>query len=332
MSYDLTLAICAYNCEKYIEETLSCILNQTFQQFDLLIVNDYSTDNSIAIVEKLFKQHSRQYELVNFEKNQGIGYARHFVERYVKTPYLIFIDADDLPYPSLVEKLYNKITSDSDLMAVGCYLGYINKNGKKIGGGLFLGDTNKESFYERAKNKKMFFMQPTAIYDRALALSVGGYNIEGFPAGKPRYQDFCEDLDLWTRMSDLYIDGKAIIVIPEILCKYRKHEQGLSSNTFYMSLKMKYVKTNLLRRRAGEKELTFVAFRQSLSEKELCRLKRDSVVADSLRNGVFYLKKGRIFTGVYLLLKSIILKPAYFWQKLKSNSGIILPICKTKKW
>lgn len=67
-------------------------------------------------------------------------------------------------------------------------------------------------------------MQPTAIYDRDAALSVGGYIIDGFPSGKPRYQDYCEDLDLWTRMSDLYIEGKAIVVIPETLCLYRKGE------------------------------------------------------------------------------------------------------------
>lgn len=319
---DLTLIICLYNAEKYIKETLQCIIQQTYQNFNLLIVNDCSTDDSVSIVEDFFKQCPRQYELINLEKNRGIGYVRHFAERLVKTKYIIFVDADDLPYPPLIDKLYHKITSDADLMAVGCHLEYINSKGKKIGGGLFLGDTTKESFYEKAKNKKMFFMQPTAIYDREISLSVGGYNIEGFPEGRPRYQDFCEDLDLWTRMSDLYVESKAIIVIPEILCKYRKHEQGLSSNTFYMNLKMRYVKTNLLRRRSGERELTFIDFYNSLSEDELNQLKRNSVVADSLRNGVFYLKKGNVFKGGYLFLKSIIMNPIYFWQKLKSNSGI----------
>lgn len=125
------------------------------------------------------------------------------MEEHVSTKYLLFIDADDCPYPALIEKLYNKISSDDDLMAVGCHLEYINNNGNKMNGGIFLGETSKEGFYEKAAKEKLIFMQPTAIYDRLLALQVGGHNITGFPNGKPRYQDLCEDLDLWTRMSDL---------------------------------------------------------------------------------------------------------------------------------
>lgn len=133
-------------------------------------------------------------------------------------------------------------------------------------------------------------MQPTAIYDRELALSVGGYVIDGYPEGKPRYQDYCEDLDLWTRMSDLYTEGKAIIVVPKVLCQYRKGN-GLSSSSFNMILKMRYTKTNLLRRRSGEKELTFVDFYRGLSVQELKEYQRDAKAADTLRNSVFYLQR-----------------------------------------
>jgi GT2 family glycosyltransferase len=236
---------------------------------------------------------------------------------------MIFVDADDLPYPTLIEKLYNKIESDNDLMAVGCYLEYINTKGKKIGGGLFLGESSKSKFIEKASNKKLVFMQPTAIYNRELSLSVGGYNINGFPEGKPRYQDYCEDLDLWTRMSDLYTEGKAIVVIPEVLCGYRKHEQGLSASFFNMSVRMRYVKTNLLRRRSGQNELTFIEFYNSLPAKDINELRLDSVVAESLRKGVFLVKNRRFIAGSFYILKSIILKPGYFWEKFKKNSGIL---------
>ena len=69
MTNDLTLAICMYNAEKYIEETLQCIMTQTMQDFHLLIVNDCSTDNSVQIVEDFFKRNLRQYELVNLPQN-----------------------------------------------------------------------------------------------------------------------------------------------------------------------------------------------------------------------------------------------------------------------
>ena len=318
---NLTLAICVYNAEKYIKETLLSVAVQTMQDFHLLIVDDCSTDGSVAAIEEFFNENPRQHELVSFEENKGIGHARHFAERHAQTKYMMFLDADDILYPTAIERMYTTITGDMDLMAVGCYLEYINEKGKKIGGGLFLGEKTKEKFREKAAAKKLFFMQPTAIYDREQALSVGGYVIDGYPAGKPRYQDFCEDLDLWTRMSDLYTQGKAIIVVPEVLCKYRKGG-GLSSNSFNMIIKMRYTKCNLLRRRNGEKELTFIDFYNSLSPAQLKELRKDAGAADALRNAAFYLKKGNIFKGAWEIIKCIWYRPLYIWDKIKHNSGI----------
>ena len=316
---DLTLAICVYNADKYIKETLESVMAQTMQDFHLLIVNDCSTDNSLAIIKDFFKKNPRQFETVSFDENSGIGHARHFAERKATTKYMMFLDADDMLYPNAIETMYKKITSDTDLMAVGCYLEYVNEKSKRIGGGIFLGEKTKEGFYEKAQNRKLIFMQPTAIYNRKMALSVGGYVIDGYPKGKPRYQDYCEDLDLWTRMSDLYTQGKAIIVVPEILCKYRKIGNGLSANSFNMILKMRYTKQNLLRRRNGEKELSFIEFRDTLSPKELKKLEKEAKAADSLRNGVFYLKRKNVFKGTWEIAKSIYYRPGYIFDKLKHN-------------
>ena len=265
---NLTLAICMYNAERFISETLQSVMNQTMQAFDILIIDDCSTDNSVQLVNKFFDNNPRQYKLVRLEENRGICHARHYAERNAQTPFMMFLDADDILLPKAIEKMYKKIEDDDDLMAVGCYLDYIDKNGKKIGGGLYLGEKNKEDFIDKASRKKLIFMQPTAIYRREYSLKVGGYIIDGYPQGKPRWQDYCEDLDLWTRMSDLYKEGKAIVVIPETLCLYRK-STGLSSNSFYMILKMKYTKSNLLRRREGMNDLTFEDYYSAIPEAEL---------------------------------------------------------------
>lgn len=319
MNIDLTLALCMYNAERYIEETLQCIMAQTMQSFHLLIVNDCSTDNSVRVVEDFFRRNPRQYELVNLLKNGGLCAGRRYVEEHATTRYILFVDADDCPYPTLVEKLYEKITSDDDLIAVGCHLEYIDSNGKKMKGGIFLGETTKKGFYEKAANEKLIFMQPTAIYDRETALQVGGHNITGFPEGKPRYQDLCEDLDLWTRMSDLYKEKKAIVVVPEILCRYRKHEQALSANSFGMILRMRHIKTNLKRRRRGERELSFMEFRETMSEEELKKLEKEAQAANSLRNAYYYLKKGNAILFVRDLCISIYNNPAYIVDKIKHN-------------
>ena len=315
---NLTVAICVYNAEKYIEKTLASVINQSTQDFYLLIIDDCSSDSSIIKIEQIFELNPRQYELISFDKNKGICYGRHFAERHAKTKYLMFLDADDILLPDAIKKMWDKIKSDQDLIAVGCHLDYIDENDKKIGGGLYLGETTKDAFISKAAAGKLIFMQPTAIYDREASLRVGGYIIDGYPEGKPRYQDYCEDLDLWTRMSDLYTDGKAIVVIPETLCLYRKGG-GLSSNSFNMILKMRYTKTNVRRRRAGMKDMTFLEYYSSLSDKTILELKNEASVADNLRNGAILLKKGNAIKGAWLILRSIIARPSYFLDKIKHN-------------
>lgn len=318
MKTDLTLAICMYNAEKYIEETLLCIMAQTKQDFYLMIINDCSTDNSADVVNRFFVDHPRQYEMVNLPENRGLAFGRRYVEEHADTKYLLFVDADDCPLPLFVEKLYDKISSDSQLMAVGCYLEYMNLDGKKTKGGIFIGETSKNGFYQKALKEKLIFMASTSIYNREVALSVGGHNIYGFPEGKPRYQDLCEDLDLWTRMSDLYVDGKAIIVVPEVLYKYRKGD-GISTGAYGMLLRMRHIKTNLKRRRSGDKELSFIDFQNSLSEKEIASLKKEATSVNSFRNAYYYLKKGNFLLFIKNIFISIYNNPKYMMDKIKHN-------------
>ena len=307
-----------YNAEKYIEETLSCIMAQTMQDFHLLIVNDCSTDGSVECVKRFFKQNPRQYELVSLPENRGLCAGRRFVEEHATTKYLLFVDADDCPLPYFVEKLYKKIISDDKLIAVGCYLQYIDLYGRRIKGGIFLGETTKDSFFQKARNGKLIFMASTSLYDREIALSVGGHNINGFPKGKPRYQDLCEDLDLWTRMSDLYTEGKAIVVIPEVLYYYRKGD-GISLSSLGMLLRMRHIKMNLKRRRKGLDEWSFIDFRAQLSTEEMRRLEKDACAADALRRAYYHLHAGHIMAGVKDLFLSIKSNPHYFVDKVKHN-------------
>lgn len=318
MKTEVTLAICMYNAEKYIEETLACIMTQTMQDFHLLIVNDCSTDGSVECVKRFFKQNPRQYELVSLPENSGLCAGRRFVEEHATTKYLLFVDADDCPLPYFVEKLYKKIISDDKLIAVGCYLQYIDLYGRRIKGGIFLGETTKDSFFQKARNGKLIFMASTSLYDREIALSVGGHNINGFPKGKPRYQDLCEDLDLWTRMSDLYTEGKAIVVIPEVLYYYRKGD-GISLSSLGMLLRMRHIKMNLKRRRKGLDEWSFIDFRAQLSTEEMRRLEKEACAADALRRAYYHLHAGHIMAGVKDLFLSIKSNPHYFVDKVKHN-------------
>lgn len=318
---DLTLTICVYNAEKYIEETLESVIAQTVQEFHFLIINDCSIDNTVQVIKSYLEIHHRQYELINFNINQGIAYARNYAINHAMTKYMLFIDADDIIDKRLVEKEYTQISLDTDLIGVSCWSEFINENGKRIHGGTYLGEVTKEKFIEKASRCKLIFLPIHTIFDREIAIRCGGFCINGFSLGKPRLQDYCEELDLWTRMSDFYTEGKAFITIPEVLYKYRKSD-GLSSNHFYMIIKMRYTKTNLLLRRAGNSELTFTEFYNSLSDQEMEQLKKESMAADALRNGFFYLKKGNWILSMCLILKCIWYRPLYIWEKVKNNFRI----------
>lgn len=318
---NLTLAICVYNAEKYIKETLQSVAAQTMQDFHLLVVDDCSTDGSIVAIKEFFEEHPRQYELISFEENGGIAHARNFAISHSTTEYLLFVDSDDIFDKELIDKQYKAITADKELIGVSCWSRFINEKGEKIHGGTFLGETTKEGYIEKARKKKLIFLPIHTMFHRQSAIDAGNICIKGFASTRPRMQDFCEELDMWTRMSDLHVNNKAIITLPEVLYYYRKSD-GLSSNHFNMIIKMRYTKTNLLRRRAGEKELTFIEFYNSLAPNQLKELHNDANAADALRNGAFYLKKGNIFKGAWEILKCIYYRPLYIWDKIKHNSGI----------
>lgn len=321
MRTEITLAICMYNAEKYIEETLSCVMAQTMQDFHLLLVDDCSTDRTVEYVERFFHQNQRQYELVKLAQNQGIAYGRNFALHHAQTKYLIFVDSDDLPLPLLLEKEYQVLSNDENLIAVSSWSQFIDAKSKKMRGGLFIGDTTKAQFLKRAQAAKRVYLPIQTMFDRAAAIRVGGFSLDGYPDGKPRYRDFCEDLDLWTRLSDLYAEGKYIIVLPEVLYLYRKSE-GLSSSHFNMIIKMEYVKVNLRRRRRGVEEISFIDYYNSLSEIERARLQKDSHAADCLRNGVFYIREKKIIRGLALLFECVWNHPSYIIDKLIANSGL----------
>ncbi|MCY2687797.1 glycosyltransferase family 2 protein [Salinimicrobium sp. TH3] len=323
MQNNLTIAICAYNSANVIEETLACVLKQTFQEFDLLIINDCSSDNTFNVVQDFLKKNKRQFKLINLEENKGIANARQLALIEAKTKYLLFIDSDDLPHPSLVKKQYEMIISDKNIIAVSSWLRYIDEKGDKLKGGFFIGSRTKEEFDSLARREKLIFLPIQTLFNREIALQVGGFRLDNFPIGKPRYRDFCEDLDLWTRMSDLYKDGKYIITIPEVLYYYRKGNEGVSSNAVAMSLKMKFIKKNLKLRRAGFNEIYFNDFIETVTAAEIDQLHKNARAGYFLRNGFFLLKDKKFIKGTYYLSKSIFMNPEQFMQKLKANSGLL---------
>ncbi|MES2864811.1 MAG: glycosyltransferase family 2 protein [Bacteroidota bacterium] len=101
-----TVIIPLYNKEKYIENAIKSILNQTFTDFELLIVNDCSTDKSVEIASKF---ESEKIRIIHHEKNSGLAATRNTGIKKANSNYVTFLDADDLWKPHFLEKIFHLI-------------------------------------------------------------------------------------------------------------------------------------------------------------------------------------------------------------------------------
>ena len=325
MRKNLTVVICLYNAEEYIEETLKSLEEQTFANFKLLIIDDYSLDGSINKAEEYLRNSSfkdQEIKIIKLEENKGTAYVRNYALHHVETPLMMFFDADDIAKPDLLEKLYVKINESDNNIAISCHSEYIDMNSNKIVGGQFIGPKNKEDFLKRAEDGKLTFMLPPTLFKREFAIEAGGYRLKGFAGGKLRYQDLSEDLDLWSRMSDFYISGKIMLTIPEVLFYYRKNTSSLSASKdslIAMQNKIRYIKYNLKRRRAGKEDVLFVDYMSSLTPQQ----KEKNYIKDT--SAFYYRKAGfsyverSYFSFVYFMIMSVLLRPSYIVDKVKSN-------------
>ncbi len=101
-----TVIIPLYNKEKYVENTIKSILNQTFTDYELLIVNDCSTDKSVEIATKFL---SEKVRIIQHEKNSGLAATRNTGIKNATSNYVTFLDADDLWKPQFLEKIFHLI-------------------------------------------------------------------------------------------------------------------------------------------------------------------------------------------------------------------------------
>ena len=110
MSVKVTIGIPVYNAEDYIERCLLSTMKQTFQDIEILLVDDCGKDHSIDIAERIAKEypHGNRIRIVRHEKNMGVAHARNTIIREAKGKYLFFMDSDDEITENAVALLYEK--------------------------------------------------------------------------------------------------------------------------------------------------------------------------------------------------------------------------------
>ena len=117
-SNDISVVMPVYNAEAFLEEAIESILDQTFPNFEFIIVDDASTDNSSKIIKDYLKLDKRIVLLSN-EKNLGIAETRPKGTKYAKGKYIAVADADDNSISTRFAKQHDYLESNSECGGVG---------------------------------------------------------------------------------------------------------------------------------------------------------------------------------------------------------------------
>ena len=100
-----SIIICTYNCENYINETIKSVINQSYQNYEIIIVDDGSKDNTVNLIKKNFNQN--KYLKLFSNENHGMSYSRNFAISKTSNEWIVILDHDDICFPDRLEKYNN---------------------------------------------------------------------------------------------------------------------------------------------------------------------------------------------------------------------------------
>lgn len=206
----ISVLMSVYNAQAYLDEAIESIRNQTFRDFEFIIINDGSTDDSASILDRHASEDDRIYLIK--QENKGLIAALNLGISEARAPLLARMDADDVAYPERLEKQYQRISTDSELGLLGSHVQVINEKG----------DMERVITYPIGDDA----IKDSLIYGNPFAHSAIVTRTELIRELKG-YRDFykyCEDYDMWLRISEVMkIDN-----LDETLLKYRWHEYNIS--------------------------------------------------------------------------------------------------------
>lgn len=204
----LTVIMPVYNGEKYLVEAIESVLNQTFEDFDLLVLNDNSTDSTSKILENFCKKDNR-VKVITKSKNEGPANLRNEGIEKANTPLIALLDADDIALPTRFEKQIQILEADDELALCGTWFTIFGDKKEKIIKHAVMHDDLKVQFLHSCGlgNSTVMFKK-SAIQDLR-------FEHKYVPA---------EDYGLWSE----FIANSKFYNIPESLVRYRWHPGNIS--------------------------------------------------------------------------------------------------------
>ncbi|EJE7233275.1 glycosyltransferase [Clostridium sporogenes] len=212
-----------YNGQEYIAQTIKTILNQSFENFEFIIIDDGSTDNTIKIINE-FKDD--RIKLFKLEKNMGVGYALNYGLAKCNGQYIAKVDSDDLYDKNRFKIQKDFLDNNKEISVVASMISYFSDEEKVIEGLRYI---NLKNNLENQHNKIITSKQikknlynwcciaNTAIMGRTEVLKKFGYN------NKLR---ICEDYELFLKLVD---NGYKFYKLDKILANIRVSDYSTTS-------------------------------------------------------------------------------------------------------
>ena len=212
----ITVLMSAYNAEKYLREAIESILNQTFKDFEFIIINDCSTDKTKKIIEEYANKDAR-IKLINNATNLGLTKSLNIGLEEARGEYVARLDADDVSLSERLEKQLEFMNKNRDITLTGAWAEIIDEEGKAKG--FIKGETDE-----------------TALYFKDSIVAAGGYN--------EKYV-YAQDYELYSRL----LTNNRIANQSEVLIKLRTHNGSITRNekikAFYQQAVLEIIKNNM---------------------------------------------------------------------------------------
>lgn len=127
----LSIIMPVYNAKRYVGKAIKSVLNQTFDNLELIVIDDGSSDNSLAQIQSISDD---RIKLFRNDKNRGIVYSRNKGLSLAKGDFIGMFDADDIAYPEKFKEQVSFLQQNKDYGMIGSWANFIDKNGNRLPG------------------------------------------------------------------------------------------------------------------------------------------------------------------------------------------------------